>query len=169
MVDRVSPAQLGDILALALRKRWVLAATAEASLEETLATIAGRAGELPLYGLRLVVHQRFVPLLCSGCRVECVLGTAEKQAVAKFLPETKAVFQEGDGCPRCAGRGVSGARVFFEVLPVDAAVREALYSESRGEPRLESLAQRVRPSIRTQVGAAVARGEVSLAELWDVI
>jgi type II secretory ATPase GspE/PulE/Tfp pilus assembly ATPase PilB-like protein len=145
----------------------VLAATSEANLTETLGAVAARAPELPLYGLRLVVHQRLVPVLCPECRVECVLGTADKQAISDLVPSTVSVFQEGKGCTRCGGRGTGGLRVFFEVLTVDASVREALYGEARGERRIDGLCRRVQPSIRAQVAEAVARGEVSLAELWE--
>jgi len=167
MVDRVSPAQLGHLLALALRKRWVLAASSEGSLPEALGVLAARALELPLYGLRMVVHQRLVPLLCPGCKVACVLGTGDQQAISRLVPAPGTVFQEGDGCSRCGGRGTMGAKAFFEILTVDAPVREALYGEARGEKRIEALCERVKPSIRAQVAEAVARGEIGLSELWD--
>ncbi|MHB8766583.1 MAG: ATPase, T2SS/T4P/T4SS family [Deferrisomatales bacterium] len=168
VVDRVSPALLGELLALALRRRWVLAASPEASLRESLASLAVRAAELPLYGLRLVVHQRLVPLLCPACRTPCVLGSAETQALGRLLPGRGPYWQPGEGCPACGGRGVKGGRVYFEVLPVDAEVREALYGEARGERRLEGVLAGVQPAIRNQVAAAVAAGEVGLSEFWDV-
>lgn len=169
IVDRVSPAQLAELLSLSLRKRWVLAATSEASLREALATLAAQALEVPLYGLRLVVHQRLVPLLCTACRTECVLGTADRQAISHLIPASSKLFQQGDGCSSCGGRGTRGARAFFEALTVDAAVREVLYGEARGERRIQVLCDRVQPSIRTQVAEAVGRGEVSLSELWDAL
>jgi type II secretory ATPase GspE/PulE/Tfp pilus assembly ATPase PilB-like protein len=169
LIDRVGPARLGDLLALALRKRWVLAACAEASMRETLQSIAARAGDLPLYGLRLVVHQRLAPLLCTGCREPSVLGSAERQALRQRLPDPGSLYQEGEGCDRCHGRGVVGMRAFFEVLPVDVRVREALYAEARGERGVDRLLEGRKPSIASQLAAAVAAGDVSLSELWDVV
>lgn len=169
LVDRVGPARLGDLLSLALRKRWVLAACAEASMRETLLSIAARAGDLPLYGLRLVVHQRLAPLLCTGCREPSVLGSAERQALRQRLPDPGSLYQEGEGCDRCHGHGVVGMRAFFEVLPVDVRVREALYAEARGERGVDRLLEGRKPSIASQLAAAVAAGEVSLSELWDVV
>jgi type II secretory ATPase GspE/PulE/Tfp pilus assembly ATPase PilB-like protein len=168
LVDRVGPGRLGDLLALALRKRWVLAASAEASMRETLQAIAARAGDLPLYGLRLVVHQRLVPVLCMGCRAASVLGSAEQEALRRRIPDDGTPYQEGEGCGHCQGRGVSGMRAFFEVLPVDVRVREALYAEARGERGVDNLLEGRKPSIASQVAAAVAAGEVSLSELWDL-
>ncbi len=169
LVDRVGPGQLGELLGLALRRRWVFAGGAEASLEEALHSLAARSQDVPLYGLRLVVHQRLVPILCPECREACVLGTGERQALARMLKPDASAFQEGDGCRSCGGRGVQGARAFFAVLPVDAAAREAIYAQSRGEQRVGPLAAAVAPSIREQVAAAVAAGEVSLSELWDLL
>ncbi|GAB4249545.1 GspE/PulE family protein [Deferrisoma sp.] len=168
VVDRVGPGALGPLLSLAVRGRWVLAASAEASLAEALADLAARARDLPLFGLRAVVHQRLVPLLCPDCRVACTLGTAEREALTRWLPEGATPFQEGEGCKRCGGRGVVGRRAFFEVLPVDVGVRDALMRVAWGEGRVDDLAARARPSVSEQVTAAVAAGEVSLAELWDV-
>jgi hypothetical protein len=169
LVDRASPAQLGELLALAVRRRWVLAGAPEASLEESLAYLASRAAEVPLYGLTLVVHQRLVPLLCPGCRREAVLGTAERRALGRVLGGQGAVYQEGEGCEECAGRGTRGTRAFFEVLPVDAAVREALYGQARGENRVPRLLEQVQPRVGAQVSEAVGRGEVSLSEVWDIL
>jgi type II secretory ATPase GspE/PulE/Tfp pilus assembly ATPase PilB-like protein len=167
LVDRASPSQLADLLALAVRKRWILAGGHEASLEESLTALAVRSGDVPLYGLSLVVHQRLVPLLCRSCRASSALGTAERQALQKLLPAQGTVYQEGSGCDACGGRGTRGARAFFEVLPVDAAVREDLYGAARGERRIPGLVSRARPSIASQVAEGVARGEVSLSEIWD--
>ena len=97
----------------------------------------------------------------------CVLGTGDQQAISRLVPAPGTVFQEGDGCSRCGGRGTMGAKAFFEILTVDAPVREALYGEARGEKRIEALCERVKPSIRAQVAEAVARGEIGLSELWD--
>ncbi len=170
VVDRVPHSQLGDLLLLALRKRWVLAASPEASMSEALEALAGRASDLPLYGLRLLVHQRLVPVLCPSCRVACALGTGEREALSRLLPETEGpVFQEGDGCAACGGRGVSGTRAFFEVLAVDSRVREALYGATWGEDRIRGLVAGIEPAIRSQVAGAVARGEVGLGELWDLL
>lgn len=169
LVDRASPAQLGDLLALAVRRRWVLAGAPEASLEDALGFLSTRAAELPLYGLSLIVHQRLVPLLCPGCRRDAVLGTAERQALGRALGAQAAVFEAGEGCDRCGGRGTRGSRAFFEVLPVDAEVREALYGQARGENRIPRLLERVRPRVGVQVAEAAARGEVSLSEVWDVL
>ncbi len=168
LVDRVGPGLVGELLALALRRRWVFAGAPEPSLGEALASWVPRAAELPLYALRLVVHQRLVPLLCPECREECVLGTGEREAAGRALPGHGPWWQEGAGCPACGGRGTRGARAFFEVLPVGASVREALWGAARGEHRLAAVLQGVEPTIRRQVADAVTRGEVSLSELWDL-
>ncbi len=169
MVDRVGPAHLGDLLDLALRKRWVFAATPQASLRESLGALASRAGELPLFGVRLVIHQRLFPLLCPKCREEASLGSVERKILEEALPAAGPLYEEGEGCEECGGRGVRGSRAFFEVLPVDAALREALHGAARGESRLESLVSAVSPSIREQVLEAVGEGGMSPNELRDFL
>ena len=97
-----------------------------------------------------------------------VLGSAEQHALRKYIATPGALYQEGEGCDACHGRGVAGMRAFFEVLPVDTRVREALYAEARGEHGVAHLLEGRTPSITSQLAEAVAAGEVSLSELWDV-
>jgi len=95
--------------------------------------------------------------------------TPEQEALRKHIPGAGTVYQEGEGCDLCQGRGVRGMRAFFEVLPVDVRVREALYAEARGERGVDNLLESRRPSIVSRLAEAVAAGEVSLSELWDVL
>lgn len=170
MLDRASPAELGDLLSLAVRRRWVLAGAPEASLEETLSSLSARASEIPLFGLTLVVHQRLFAALCPHCREPAVLSAAERRAVGRLLVgEPGTFYQEGPGCEECEGCGRRGSRAFFELLPVDAGVRDALYAEAKGERRIAGLVERVSPTIASQVAEAAARGEIGLSSLWEFV
>ena len=91
------------------------------------------------------------------------------KTLEKLLSSRGTLYEEGEGCTSCGGRGTSGVKAFFEVLRVDAGVREALYGEARGEARIPTLLERVQPTIRSQVVQAVASGDASLAELWDFV
>ena len=169
VVDRAGAGSLGDLLALAIRNRWVLAAAPAASLTEALADLVARARDLPLFGLNTLIHQRLVPLLCPECRVECVLGTAERELLSRWIDPDAPVYREGDGCPACEGRGVVGTRGFFEVLPVDERLRDALYRASWGEGRVEDLMRTVSPTLREQIARAVSEGGVGLTEFWEIV
>lgn len=167
VVDRAVPSLLPPLLFLALRKRWVLAATPGVVPGEGLRELAARAPDAPLSALRLLVHQRLVPQLCPRCRVACRPDCGEWARLVGETPLPEQVWEEGSGCEACGGRGTTGVRAFFEVLSVGAAEREALYAQGRGGDAAERLWGGAQAALRTQLAAAAAEGAVAFSELWD--
>ncbi len=169
VVDRAGASSLGDLLGLAIRNRWVLAAAPAANLAGAVAELVARSRDLPLFGLNTLIHQRLVPLLCPECRTECVLGTAEREWLSRWVDPDTPLYREGEGCSACEGRAIVGTQGFFEVLPVDERLRDALYRASWGEGRIEDLTRSVAPTLREQIARAVSEGRVGVAEFWEVM
>lgn len=167
VVDRAVPSLLPSLLSLALRRRWVLAATPGVVPGEGLRALAARAPDAPFSALRLLVHQRLVPRLCPRCRVACRPDRGEWARWAGQTPLPEQVWEEGSGCEGCGGRGTTGSRAFFEVLAVGAAEREALYAQGRSDDGVERLWGGAHAALRNQLAAAAAEGEVAFSELRD--
>ena len=76
--------------------------------------------------LRCVVSQRLVPRVCRAC----VRPAADSPVVRRLMetgvlkPEDRASLVEGAGCEICRGTGELGRAGVYEVLLVDAALRE---------------------------------------------
>jgi hypothetical protein len=167
VVDRAASSLLPSLLSLALRKRWVLAATPGVVLGEGVRELAARAPDAPLSALRLLVHQRLVPRLCPGCRVACRPDRGEWTRWAGETPLPDQVWEEGSGCEACRGKGTTGSRAFFAVLPVGPAEREALYAQGGGEDAAERLWGGARAALRLQLAAAAAEGTIAFSELGE--
>lgn len=167
VVDRVAPSLLPELLAIAGRRRWVLAATIGMTPDEALQALARCGSDVPLTGLRALIHQRMVRRLCPACRVE-----ASARDGQEGVPEGPAGFrgpwfEAGPGCRQCGGGGFRGRRAVFDVLPVDAEFREALRGAAHGENRWRERLRENRPGLRDLLRKAAAAGEVAVSELRD--
>jgi len=169
LINAATHSQMRDLLTLALKNRWAFAGIIEENFKTALKKIADDAASLPLYGLKLLIHQKFVPLLCPDCRIPCTLGSAEQHAAAQAMDELAVPYQAGDGCPDCGFKGVKGYRAFFELLPVTGEVRNIFHNNLKGEQGLDSLTEQAAPSIASQMAEAVNRGEIALSSLWEAM
>jgi general secretion pathway protein E len=120
--------------------------------------------------LRGAMAQRLVRRLCPHCRRE---ASAISARVKELGPELAAAVHaartwEAAGCDRCL-EGYSGRMGVFELLKVNAAVRDAIRRGSSGLSELRALAEAA--GMRPLVADAVDRmlsGETSLDEVLNV-
>jgi general secretion pathway protein E len=112
-----------------------------------------------------VLAQRLVRRLCTQCRVAHAPDAAElKLLEAKSFPQ----LFEAPGCAACKESGYRGRSGIYELLPVDAGLRELIH-ERAGEAALRRHAvERGWPSLREDGLRWLADGSTSLAELLRV-
>ena len=73
-------------------------------------------------GVRGIISQRLVRLVCSHCREEYAPDPEELDALGmRYDPAVK--FFRGTGCPMCFGTGYRGRTGVFEILVLDRALR----------------------------------------------
>ena len=116
--------------------------------------------------LKLAVVARLVRTLCPHCRRQVELpGEYREYFAAAGLP-TDRVFQ-ATGCPGCDGSGYAGKRAVFDILAVDAELREQLAAAAADPAALESLlAERTgRDMLAFKAFQLAAQGETDLAEV----
>ena len=75
--------------------------------------------------LRGVISQRLVRKICPKCRKEVSPNLYDAEIAGITHPE-KFHFYKGTGCPMCFGTGYRSRTGVFEILTMDARVREAI-------------------------------------------
>lgn len=121
--------------------------------------------------LRGALTQRLVRRVCVWCSAGSEpVRVGELGATAPELDVCGCSAPvAGPGCPACRYRGLDGVRAIFELVVVDAKLRNAIADEA-SLSRLGSLAVAVdRRCIRAAGIARAAAGEVPLAELRRVV
>ena len=100
-------------------------------------------------GLRGIVSQRLVRLVCPHCRQEYQPDPEEFEAVG--LPYDPTVkFFRGTGCPMCFGTGYRGRTGVFEILLIDRELRTSI---TGGATRDELKAAILRSGFKTMEDA----------------
>ena len=82
--------------------------------------------------VRLIIAQRLVRRICSGCRTERALGPAEERLVRAWSHDAITSHFVGAGCAACNGTGYRGRIGVFELLPMDASLRELVLEHPSG-------------------------------------
>ena len=119
--------------------------------------------------LTMVIAQRLARQICEGCG-ERTDPAADTLAQLRLRPADLAgvTLRAGLGCERCNGSGYHGRTALFELLPVDASIRE-LIAASSGEQAVRSAG---RPlglrSLREDGLAKAAAGITTLEEVLRV-
>jgi type IV pilus assembly protein PilB len=74
--------------------------------------------------VNLIVAQRLVRRICTGCKQERVYSPEELKALG-LTPKDAAglTFYKGAGCDACAGTGYKGRQGLYEVMLLSSALR----------------------------------------------
>jgi general secretion pathway protein E len=114
-----------------------------------------------------VMAQRLLRRVCTRCAQEASLTPDQLVALGAPLPLLPDGLQirVGAGCVHCRGTGYYGRTGVFEILPVNAAIRDAIAHEAP-ETTLTELARAA--GMRTLREAAVrklAQGQTAFTEV----
>ncbi len=116
--------------------------------------------------LTLVVAQRLVRKPCTACtapysptpRTLALLGLSEADLVG-------ATPRRGTGCADCGGTGYRGRTGVFEVLPVNAAMRQVLLTTPNEAAIGAAAREHGMTTLRSSALAAAHRGETTYEEV----
>jgi type II secretory ATPase GspE/PulE/Tfp pilus assembly ATPase PilB-like protein len=116
-----------------------------------------------------VLGQRLVRTLCK-CRKE---STATKPYVQSletmgFRQPVRKMYRPA-GCPECEGTGYKGRVGVYEVLVVDAMIRDAVHSQARPEEIRRMLRKVGFRSMQEDAMEKVAEGVTTLEEVLRVV
>jgi type IV pilus assembly protein PilB len=74
--------------------------------------------------VNLVVAQRLVRRICSGCKAQVSYSDVElKSLTVDIEPLRKIIFFKGTGCDQCGGTGYRGRAGLYEVMAMSPALR----------------------------------------------
>ncbi len=114
-------------------------------------------------GLAGVLAQRLVRRLCRGCRRPGSHTPEELESLGLVASQTRAFVAEG--CAGCDGRGYRGRTGIFELLEVDAGVRQAILRRDGPDGIRRSAASGKAQSLAAHASRRLSAGETSLAEV----
>lgn len=90
--------------------------------------------------LRGIISQRLVRRICPNCRTE-VQPDAYTAELAGISHPEKYTFYKGKGCPQCFGTGYRSRTGVFEILTMNAQVREAISSGANSTELRKAITQ----------------------------
>jgi type IV pilus assembly protein PilB len=120
--------------------------------------------------LTMVVAQRLVRRVCQHCKVEHV--PTEREILQLRLNPSELdryTFVTGAGCGHCADTGYRGRVGLFEVLPVDALVRDLLLKGASSTEIRRAAHRGGMRSLREEGFLRATEGLTSLEELLRVV
>ena len=111
-----------------------------------------------------VIAQRLVRKLCTLCKeaVTVPLHDLEKLGYKATAQQTVTLYR-AKGCVHCAQRGYKGRAGIFEIISIDAAMRNLIH-DCAGDQHLEKQARQFSRSIQESALEKVLKGETSLDE-----
>ncbi len=114
-----------------------------------------------------VMSQRLVRLLCDECKEEAEPNAAERELL-RLEPEEKDVrVHHAKGCERCKYTGYRGRTGIYEVIEIDASMRQMIY-ESANEQDIVMEARQHYPGIESDGRRRILLGETSIEEVMRV-
>ncbi|MGN6546441.1 MAG: GspE/PulE family protein [Aureliella sp.] len=110
-----------------------------------------------------VVAQRLVRKICSRCR-STYYPTPEQFRLAGYAEAPKQQFARGQGCEACFDTGYAGRQGVFEVLQVDAHVRELINRQASLDELRTALGQQSGTTLLEEARLAAEHGVTTIDE-----
>jgi type IV pilus assembly protein PilB len=115
-----------------------------------------------------VISQRLARRVCPHCRQSRPANEAEKKLL-RVEPSRDVEVWEGKGCAKCAGFGMKGRRVVYELLVLDEDLSEAVAREADlAEIRALAGAGGFVP-IRDHARELVLQGDIPIAAMSRIV
>jgi type II secretory ATPase GspE/PulE/Tfp pilus assembly ATPase PilB-like protein len=138
----------------------------------------GAEAQILAPGLRLVIAQRLVRVLCKECRKPLELSEPQKEVIRKFVESLPANVDKSEyanieiyepvGCDACQGIGYKGRTSIFELFRVTEPIQRLIYTRPT-EFDLKDAARKEGLVFLQEDGVLkMLRGVTSRAEVEDV-
>lgn len=98
----------------------------------------GAQAQILAPGLRLIIAQRLVRVLCAECKKALELSSKEKEIIATFISSLPAGVDKKEyenpqvftpvGCPACQGIGYKGRTSIFELFTITEPIQRLIYN-----------------------------------------
>jgi len=115
-----------------------------------------------------IIAQRLVRKICPNCK-QAYTPTADEIKKAGIKWSGKNKLYRGAGCKSCAGSGYSGRTGIFEVLTVNARIKNLIASDANEQEIIKAAADSGMTPLHVDGLKKVAAGVTTLEELTRVI
>jgi type IV pilus assembly protein PilB len=114
--------------------------------------------------VNLVLAQRLIRLVCTGCREVAEIPPQVLIDIG-VKPEDLSKFTcfHGAGCPQCGGSGYRGRSALYEVMPISEEIRELILSGG-SEREIKRTATNIGMSTLRQSGISLLRQGVTTVD-----
>jgi MSHA biogenesis protein MshE len=123
----------------------------------------GVAPYMVALGVRLVLAQRLVRTICTGCHTDAPLAPHEREWLGDDLTDSYKAYR-GAGCNACHQTGYSGRTAVYEMLEMTPALVQLANADDPAGFALEAARAFSAFTLRRAVLDLVAEGRTTLAE-----
>lgn len=130
----------------------------------------GAEGYLVAATTRLIVAQRLIRKICRSCIQQYTPTEYEQAFFNNFFGESfaKSKFSIGVGCTHCNNTGFKGRQGVFEILELDASMRNALRRNNTEEFVTTVEKNRKTPSLLVNAFILATQGITTLSEVMRI-
>src|SRR5579859_1478071 len=113
--------------------------------------------------VNLIVAQRLVRRICSGCKTEHTYTDVEMKAFG--VSQTEGPFFKGQGCDTCNGTGYKGRQGLYEVMALSSPLRRGILKGASTEELQQIAVQEGMLTLRMDGMQKAKRGVTTLEEI----
>ncbi|MCE5341359.1 MAG: GspE/PulE family protein [Planctomycetaceae bacterium] len=118
-------------------------------------------------GLDLLVSQRLIRKLCDNCKRPANMSEAQRAAFQKKNIDTSRIY-EAAGCSKCHNTGYKGRIGVFDVMLIDAAIKNKISTGDIAIITAEHSDEKMKATLNRQALRHVIAGVTSLEEAKKV-
>ncbi|HET9064465.1 MAG TPA: type IV-A pilus assembly ATPase PilB [Gemmatimonadales bacterium] len=116
--------------------------------------------------VNLVVAQRLVRRICSGCKAPVSYSDEELHVLSEDVASLKGIqFYRGTGCDACGGTGYRGRAGLYEVMAMSPALRRMILVGASNAELREKAVEEGMLTLRMDGIKKLERGVTTLAEI----
>jgi type IV pilus assembly protein PilB len=113
--------------------------------------------------VNLIVAQRLVRRICSGCKAQHAYTDEEMKAFG--VPQSEGPFFKGQGCDTCNGTGYKGRQGLYEVMALSSPLRRGILKGASTEELQQIAVQEGMLTLRMDGMQKAKRGVTTLEEI----
>jgi len=117
--------------------------------------------------LNLIQAQRLLRKVCEKCRKPIVYDeeTLKDFGIEPILLKGHQVFEKGEGCDYCNGKGYKGRMAVTEVMPISTSLRELILKRASTAELREQARKEGMKTLREDAIVKMKRGMTTLDEI----
>ncbi|MBU5317346.1 GspE/PulE family protein [Clostridium bornimense] len=113
-----------------------------------------------------IIAQRLVRKICPNCKQGYLASDYEKSILG--LPDKRVILYKGTGCSRCNDTGYRGRMGIYEIMDIDADIKDVIYNDGNTEEIRRVAVRNGMNTLHRSAAKAVLAGKSTIDELMRV-